>query len=96
MNQYGVSLADPNFNSIKVQLKRHQKWNDGSVRKFQFHKGTIKADDIIESADGVPIFQFHKGTIKALFRCRALRAFAAFQFHKGTIKASQQMAARTL
>ena len=31
---------------------------------FQFQFGSIKSDDIIESAPGVPIFQFQFGSIK--------------------------------
>ena len=59
-----------NFNSIKVQLKRsqyfrHKKGHD----KFQFHKGTIKANMGSAFWGLFPEFQFHKGTIKAYVFC---------------------------
>ena len=54
------------FNSIKVQLRpqREQKTNVRTCR-FQFHKGTIKAQLLSYLHDSPCDFQFHKGTIKA-------------------------------
>ena len=37
---------------------------DTKACSFQFHKGTIKTDFILNHADVTMPFQFHKGTIK--------------------------------
>ena len=36
-------MEKPNFNSIKVQLKRIDEPANDHIYLFQFHKGTIKA-----------------------------------------------------
>ena len=53
-----------NFNSIKVRLKLHDQDFRHQSLSFQFHKGTIKTDDGIQTQYYQHQFQFHKGTIK--------------------------------
>ena len=36
------------------------------IRRFQFHKGTIKTPHHLKHIIDPAIFQFHKGTIKTL------------------------------
>ena len=52
------------FNSIKVRLKPCRVKKRCSVLLFQFHKGTIKTNRLVETSKRMRVFQFHKGTIK--------------------------------
>ena len=52
------------FNSIKVRLKPKQQAKNQEIRKFQFHKGTIKTHQTEKAKMKHLSFQFHKGTIK--------------------------------
>ena len=42
--------AYENFNSIKVRLRLEARFNHESLRKFQFHKGSIKTDEEKQNA----------------------------------------------
>ena len=53
-----------NFNSIKVQLKLNTTLSYCFDAEFQFHKGTIKTEDVVRYSLVITLFQFHKGTIK--------------------------------
>ena len=50
---------------------------------FQFHKGTIKTNFLLQALNTMTTFQFHKGTIKPLERMISTYV-TLFQFHKGT------------
>ena len=53
------------FNSIKVQLRLYKHLPSTVIPVlFQFHKGTIKTQKILNMFNRAGIFQFHKGTIK--------------------------------
>ena len=42
--------------------------------QFQFHKGTIKTQKILNMFNRAGIFQFHKGTIKTGENCQGSAA----------------------
>ena len=65
----------PNFNSIKVQLKRVAKATAKNYALFQFHKGTIKTKDEVKKRITECSFQFHKGTIKTSCKKEAKRKY---------------------
>ena len=74
-----------NFNSIKVQLKLTYAVHDRQLSVFQFHKGTIKTNDLI----GQAFFYLYFNSIKVQLkhgRTIFLPTENSFQFHKGTIK----------
>ena len=75
-----------NFNSIKVQLKHIIDNVIAPPIEFQFHKGTIKTDGLIQVCRK---FDGNFNSIKVQLKPDAhLRPSGAlvFQFHKGTIK----------
>ena len=74
-----------NFNSIKVRLKRYVATAKLLNSLFQFHKGTIKTEQVANNMKVGQAFQFHKGTIKTYVATGKLLN-SLFQFHKGTIK----------
>ena len=56
-----------------------------ALPEFQFHKGTIRTQNIIKMGYDNQLFQFHKGTIRTF--CSKLTTVPfKFQFHKGTIR----------
>ena len=60
-----MQSAQSNFNSIKVQLEHIPVEVFSKIKKlFQFHKGTIRTDMILERLIVLASFQFHKGTIR--------------------------------
>ena len=47
LKEFDIMIIRPYFNSIKVQLKHiFRTSNIGMVHRFQFHKGTIKAQKL--------------------------------------------------
>ena len=58
------------------------------LRRFQFHKGSIKTISAAIGAAGGLLFQFHKGSIKTAPSPYSTSLASAFQFHKGSIKTS--------
>ena len=76
----------PDFNSIKVRLKRRSGAMAYSYQKdFNSIKVRLKlATTSARTADRQ--FQFHKGTIKTVQMLCSFRPRQPFQFHKGTIK----------
>ena len=90
---FNLPLADSykNFNSIKVRLELLPIDDDKYIKLFQFHKGTIRTNEV-EFLDGsIRIFQFHKGTIRTTQSAPGIAAPSPFQFHKGTIRTSNQI-----
>ena len=85
---------DTYFNSIKVRLERCCATIRRDVRRFQFHKGTIRTQAIFSDTYIVSSFQFHKGTIRTTIFVAACFAMTTFQFHKGTIR-TKSYAARS-
>ena len=52
---------------------------------FQFHTGSIKSEDYLNTLEETYPFQFHTGSIKSPF-FRFILASHRFQFHTGSIK----------
>ena len=53
-----------NFNSIKVRLEHYDAGGDKKAPSFQFHKGTIRTEELSPLLAEFVKFQFHKGTIR--------------------------------
>ena len=56
------------------------------MRLFQFHKGTIKTNDLDELAFDDKYFNSIKVRLKHVLILKNKHKGAEFQFHKGTIK----------
>ena len=57
-----------------------------TAQVFQFHKGTIRTNNLRAAGLNAKLFQFHKGTIRTKCTDKHLSSYLAFQFHKGTIR----------
>ena len=64
-----------NFNSIKVRLKPVEIERKQQETRFQFHKGTIKTQKLVNEGIIKERFQFHKGTIKTCVKAVASALF---------------------
>ena len=74
------------FNSIKVRLRLKTIYQVVTINQFQFHKGSIKTQELCELLPALSPFQFHKGSIKTRKPLPSLHRDLPFQFHKGSIK----------
>ena len=73
------------FNSIKVRLELQGSSDHLQLKKFQFHKGTIRTDYLTPSSD----MDFNFNSIKVRLELKQPAAYypiRLFQFHKGTIR----------
>ena len=73
------------FNSIKEQLKPYHQRIDVGIVIFQFHKGTIKTLEDVNTLWELLDFNSIKVQLKHL-EGRYGMTMKKFQFHKGTIK----------
>ena len=93
-------LLHSDFNSIKVRLEPSGTSGSTIINvSFQFHKGTIRTNDIKAVRNLDYKFQFHKGTIRTRSGTGFCVGWILFQFHKGTIrttKAKRKLAWETL
>ena len=63
----GESLADADFNSIKVRLEPTIHQRGEGMETFQFHKGAIRTLCTFPYFCLIRVFQFHKGAIRTEF-----------------------------
>ena len=77
------------FNFIKKQLSRLFGLQAESLRKFQFHKGTIKTANGDEYLARLEHFNSIKVQLKLELGVLCVHLYQ-FQFHKGTIKTLQR------
>ena len=64
MMTQGESLADADFNSIKVRLEHLCDVEKRPAGEFQFHKGAIRTCRLSAQPSPAAQFQFHKGAIR--------------------------------
>ena len=76
----------PNFELIAGRKDGNGMTTPYLQRLFQFHKGSIKTNNIKAYVVGVNKFQFHKGSIKTDLGEAHFVVADMFQFHKGSIK----------
>ena len=86
---YEMRIIFRDFNSIKVQLKLVIVMSNFSLmKKFQFHKGTIKTCTLLVVDTRKSPFQFHKGTIKTADISKHTTEFVNFNSIKVQLKHS--------
>ena len=74
------------FNSIKVRVKRQQRFVIRKIVWFQFHKGTSKTADLTGTEEHETGFNSIKVRVKQEVLNTAIQLDSLFQFHKGTSK----------
>ena len=81
-----ANRSNINFNSIKVQLERSTSKVRGIQIKFQFHKGTIRTQNLTKERGVQRDFNSIKVQLEPIGPLFKMSSVPTFQFHKGTIR----------